>query len=119
MAWVYLVDTHCVIFYHSPPQLRLFEADFGLPTHDAIFDAIDPAEASAVTLDNPFYAPPLTLRSVVQKLMEDEPIDLEAGPLQVNSLFGLFLILSGKIIIPPRLEIRPTNLLPSTSLRLI
>lgn len=41
MAWVYLLDAHCVIFYRLPPQFRLFEAVFGQPTQDAVFDAIN------------------------------------------------------------------------------
>lgn len=96
MAWVYLLDAHCVIFYHSPPQLRLCEAIFGLPMHDGIFDAVDPAEASDTTLNKSSQAPPLTLRSVVKRLMDDKSIDLEGEEIQqIDSLFGLFLILSG------------------------
>ncbi|KAF3387475.1 hypothetical protein F1880_001534, partial [Penicillium rolfsii] len=94
VAWVFLLDAHCVIFYHSPPQLRLFEAEFGLPMHEAIFDAMNISEASDVTATKSSQAASLTLRSVVQRLMEDMPIDLEREQLQIDSLFALFLILS-------------------------
>jgi hypothetical protein len=104
MAWVCLLDAYCVIFYHSPPQLRLFEAEFGLPTHDAIFDAINPAEASDVLVKKTSQAAPPTLRSVVQRLMDNKPLNLEVEHLQIDSLFGLFLILSGRMTAPIHLD---------------
>lgn len=64
--------------------------------HDGIFDAVDPAEASYTTLNKSSQAPPFTLRSVVKRLMDDKSIDLEGEEIQqIDSLFGLFLILSG------------------------
>jgi hypothetical protein len=75
-----------------------------LPTHDAIFDAIDPAEASDILLNRTSQAAPLTLRSVVQRLMDDKPIDLEVEQLQIDSFFGLFLMLSGRMAVPIHLS---------------
>lgn len=67
--------------------------------HDAIFDAINPAEANAI-VKKTSQAAPLTLRSVVQRLMDDKPIDLEGEKLQIDSLFGLSLVLSGRMSVP-------------------
>lgn len=63
--------------------------------HDAIFDTINPAEASNVFVKTS-QAAPLTLRSVVQRLMDDKPLNLDVKQLQLDGLFGLFLILGGK-----------------------
>lgn len=67
--------------------------------HDAIFDAINPAQANVI-VKKTSQAAPLTLRSVVQRLMDDKPIDLEGEELQIDSLFGLFLVLSGRMSVP-------------------
>jgi hypothetical protein len=87
--------------------------------HDDIFDSIDPAEASDIILDKIVQESPLTLRSVVQRLMDDKPVGLEGEELQINSLFGLFLILSGRMIISLLLLYTELIFLSSTSLRLI
>ena len=97
MGWIYLLDSHLVIFYHSPPQLRVLEAHFGLPKEDAIFDAIDRAEINHILSNTAHQAPPLTLQSVVRHLIDDKPPRLEELRLQINTLFAHFLILCCKL----------------------
>lgn len=97
MGWIYLLDSHLVIFYRSPPQLRIFEAHFGLPKEDAVFDAIDPSEIHYILSNTAHQAPPLTLQSVVQHLMDDKPPRLEELQLQISTSFAHFLILCGKL----------------------
>ncbi|KAF9885361.1 hypothetical protein FE257_012978 [Aspergillus nanangensis] len=94
MAWIYLLDCNCVIFYHFPPQFKIFEANFGLPRQSSIFDAVTPAEENEPPSDGISTHLPLTLRSIVQQLMADKPSQLEVLQTQVDSLFALFLVLS-------------------------
>ncbi|KAL4781354.1 hypothetical protein BJX76DRAFT_363585 [Aspergillus varians] len=96
MAWVYLLDTHCVVFSNSPPQFRIFEADFGLPQNDMLFTASDPGPTAPISsITGPQNNPPLSLRLVVQRLMDDTPHTLiEDLQPHINTYFALCLILS-------------------------
>lgn len=98
MGWIYLLDSHLAVFYNSPPQFRTFEARFGIPKQDAIFEAVDPTEISCVMPNTAHQAPPLTLHSVVQHLMDDKPAKLEELQLHINTLFAHFLTLCGKLL---------------------
>lgn len=96
MAWVYLLDAHCVIFSNSPPQFKIAEADFGLPRHDMIFKTTGLPDLNELISNADLQGPPLSLRSVVQRLMDGKPAGIEELLPQVDSLFALFLVLSGK-----------------------
>ncbi|KAL3478160.1 hypothetical protein BJX99DRAFT_224720 [Aspergillus californicus] len=96
MAGVYLLDSYSVIFYHSPPQLRLYEASFGLPMQDTIFETVG-QDDQGHTLSDHTPLPPLTLQSVVQLLMDSNPFDPEEIQSRIDSLFGHFLILTGNL----------------------
>lgn len=96
MAWVYLFDSHCFIFSNSPLQFRVSEADFGLPRHDIIFKATGTSDLTEPISNTDRQGPPLSLRSVVQRLMDDKPAGIEGLLPQVNPLFTLSLVLSDK-----------------------
>lgn len=98
MSWIYLLDTHLVVFYHSPPQFRIFEAHFGLPQNDPIFDAVDQSEITYTTHVTKSQTRPPTLQSVVQYLMADKPIRSDVPEIRVDTLFAHFLILSGELV---------------------
>ena len=91
MAWVYLLDCYNVIFYRSPPQFKMVEAGFGLPRNDGLFDAMIPIDSG----NTEAHSSPCSLNSLVQRLMDENPIQLEGVLDHIDTLFALSLILSG------------------------
>lgn len=61
-----------------------------------IFKATGLFDLTETTLNMDLQGPPLSLKSVVQRLMADDPAGMEELLLQVDSLFALLLVLSGK-----------------------
>ncbi|KAJ9218160.1 transcriptional regulator family: Fungal Specific TF [Paecilomyces variotii] len=94
ISWVYLADTHLVVFYRCPPQFKIFEADFGLPQHDELFEAVDPLDSERIVSQIRDRPKPMSLKSILRLLMDDSPVQMEEILLQTNSLFSLFLIMS-------------------------
>ena len=95
MSWAYLLDGYSVVFYRSPPQFKIVEANFGLPRNDPLFDAIDPSDCDGTILNTDAFHSPVSLKLVVQQLMGDEPIQPNEIRRNINTLFALSLVLSG------------------------
>ncbi|GAB1218142.1 hypothetical protein ATERTT37_007394 [Aspergillus terreus] len=93
MAWIYLVDTHVVIFSRLPPQFRISEAQFGLPQQDALFNAVDPTRLNLRSSDPPRRRPVWTLQSAVQQLTSDEPAGFEELRPHIDTFFAHFLLI--------------------------
>jgi hypothetical protein len=98
MSWLYLCDCHFVVFYRCPPQFKILEAGFGLPQHDEVFHTTDPLNLESIICQIKAQPPPISLKSVVQLLMHKGPVQIEEVLLQTNTLFALFLILSGTLL---------------------
>lgn len=96
MAWIYLVDTHVVIFSRLPPQFRISEAQFGLPQQDALFNAVDPTRLNLRSSDPPRRRPVWTLQSAVQQLTSDEPAGFEELRPHIDTFFAHFLLIGGR-----------------------
>ncbi|PLB52453.1 hypothetical protein P170DRAFT_402660 [Aspergillus steynii IBT 23096] len=92
MAWAYLLDSYNVIFYRSSPQFKMIEAGFGLPRNDPLFDAMDPVECEN-TAAQPQHSP-CSLRSIVQRLMDETPVQPKELLKHIDTSFALSLILS-------------------------
>lgn len=97
---MYLADTHLVVFYRCPPQFKIFEADFGLPQHDELFEAVDPLDSDRIVSQIRDRPKPMSLKSILRLLMDDSPVQMEEILPQTNSLFSLFLIMSGALLHP-------------------
>ncbi|KAG2412878.1 hypothetical protein HFD88_010435 [Aspergillus terreus] len=93
MAWIYLVDTHVVIFSRLPPQFRISEAQFGLPQQDAIFNAVDPTRLNHLASNFTRHQPVWTLQSAVQQLTSDEPAGFEELRPHIDTFFAHFLLI--------------------------
>ncbi|GES58092.1 hypothetical protein ATEIFO6365_0004024300 [Aspergillus terreus] len=93
MAWIYLVDTHVVIFSRLPPQFRISEAQFGLPQQDAVFNAVDPTRVNLRSSHPPRRRPVWTLQSAIQRLTSDEPAELEELRPHIDTFFAHFLLI--------------------------
>ncbi|KAI9041340.1 uncharacterized protein KD926_006916 [Aspergillus affinis] len=94
ISWAYLFDSYIVIYHRSPPHFKIVEANFGLPRHDALFDTIDHAEWESVIPNTDRYYSPVSLKVVVQQLMDDQPIHPNEMLRHINTLFALSLVLS-------------------------
>lgn len=97
MSWVFLADTHFVIFYGCAPQFKIFEADFGLPQHDELFDAVDSLDSERFMSQETNQSKNVSLKSTLRLLMSDSPVQIEEILEQNNSLFALFLIIAGEL----------------------
>ncbi|GAD97637.1 predicted protein [Paecilomyces variotii No. 5] len=94
ISWVFLADTHFVIFYGCAAQFKIFEADFGLPQHDELFDAVDPLDIERILSQIPNRSKNFSLKSTLRLLMDDSPVQIEEILQDNNSLFALFLIIA-------------------------
>ncbi|KAE8368884.1 hypothetical protein BDV27DRAFT_166807 [Aspergillus caelatus] len=93
MAWLYLVDSHLVVYYRNPPQFKIAEACFGLPQHEELYDTMDPSTWVNASQNATSHGPTLTLKSIIQRLMERDNGQFEELLSQPCTLFGLFLVL--------------------------
>ncbi|KAE8141313.1 hypothetical protein BDV38DRAFT_296828 [Aspergillus pseudotamarii] len=93
MAWLYLMDSHLVIYYRNPPQFKVAEACFGLPQDEELYDTMDPSIWVNASQNATSHAPTITLKSVIQRLMERDDTRFEELLSQPCTLFGLFLVL--------------------------
>lgn len=116
---MYLADTHLVVFYRCPPQFKIFEADFGLPQHDELFEAVDPLDSERIVSQIRDRPKPMSLKSILRLLMDDSPVQMEEILLQTNSLFSLFLIMSGALLHPMTRVVVFTNDSRSASIYLV
>ncbi|KAL5364219.1 hypothetical protein BJX96DRAFT_156941, partial [Aspergillus floccosus] len=93
MAWIYLVDTHVVIFSRLPPQFRISEAQFGLPKQDAVFNAVDPTMLDHRSPNPRCNTPEWTLQSAVQQLTSDELAEFDELRPHIDTFFAHFLLI--------------------------
>ncbi|KAI9373637.1 hypothetical protein BJX61DRAFT_502109 [Aspergillus egyptiacus] len=100
MAWIYLIDTHVVIFSRLPPQFRISEAQFGLPQQDAVFNAVDPTRLDLRAPQPTRQSQTWTLQIAVQQLMSDQLAGLDEMRPHIDTFFAHFLLIGGRSFAP-------------------
>ncbi|OGM49802.1 hypothetical protein ABOM_001512 [Aspergillus bombycis] len=91
MAWLYLMDSHLVVYYRNPPQFKIAEACFGLPQDEELYDSMEPSAWINASRNTTNHGLTLTLNSVIQRLMNTDGRFEELLP-KPCTLFGLFLV---------------------------
>ncbi|OOO08062.1 hypothetical protein OAory_01045620 [Aspergillus oryzae] len=94
MAWLYLMDSHLTVYYRNPPQFKIAEACFGLPQHEELYDTMEPSALVNASQNATNAGLTLTLKSVIQRLMEKDSERFEELITQPFTLFGLFLVIA-------------------------
>ncbi|KAK6824424.1 hypothetical protein RU639_005165 [Aspergillus parasiticus] len=94
MAWLYLMDSHLVVYYRNPPQFKNAEACFGLPQYEELYDTMEPSASVNVSQNATNGGLTLTLKSVIQHLMDKDGGRFEELLSQPCTLFGLFLVIA-------------------------
>ncbi|GAB1207873.1 hypothetical protein APSETT445_006608 [Aspergillus pseudonomiae] len=93
MAWLYLMDSHLVVYYRNPPQFKIAEASFGLPQDEELYDSMEPSAWVKLVRNATNHGLTLTLKSVIERLMKTDNGEFEELLSQPCTLFGLFLVL--------------------------
>ncbi|KAB8263081.1 hypothetical protein BDV32DRAFT_146871 [Aspergillus pseudonomiae] len=93
MAWLYLMDSHLVVYYRNPPQFKIAEASFGLPQDEELYDSMEPSAWVKLVRNATNHGLTLTLKSVIQRLMKTDNGQFQELLSQPCTLFGLFLVL--------------------------
>lgn len=96
MAWLYLMDSHLAVYYRNPPQFKIAEACFGLPQHEELYDTMEPSALVNASQNATNGGLTLTLKSVIQRLMEKDSGRFEELISQRFTLFGLFLVIASR-----------------------
>ncbi|KAE8340567.1 hypothetical protein BDV24DRAFT_175257 [Aspergillus arachidicola] len=94
MAWLYLMDSHLVVYYRNPPHFKNAEACFGLPQYEELYDTMEPSTLVNVSQNATNGGLTLTLKSVIQRLMDKDAGRFEELLSHPFTLFGLFLVIA-------------------------
>lgn len=96
VAGIYLLDSYCVIFFRYPTCLRLDEIAFEIPQRDDLFHAQSATEWEQLFLKDQQPHEPLRLRNALRDFMRPEGRSPQQDNYFPNTIFGSFLVLSGK-----------------------